>query len=126
MLSLLALLGILAVLILAASTTPQAGGRSMTRVALVLFGLVSLMSLTLASSQFGNRLAPVEGYWFIAGRIFLMLGLTIGMPLLLAAGAVQAASRTGMSRILTIAAGLVAAIGGWAVGMICMFAIVWS
>ena len=55
-----------------------------------------------------------------------MLGLTIGMPLLLAAGAVQAASRTGMSSMLTIAAGLVAAIGGWVVGMICMFAIVWS
>ncbi|HEU4689529.1 MAG TPA: hypothetical protein VFS23_14245 [Vicinamibacterales bacterium] len=126
MLSLLALLGLLAILVTAASTSQQTGGRSLGRVTLILFGIVGLMSLTLASPRFGNRLAATEGYWPVAGRIFLMLALTIGTPLLLSATAVRATMRAGSNWMLAIAAGVVAAIGGWVLGIITMFAIAWS
>jgi hypothetical protein len=126
MLTLLALLGLAAILLTAVSATRRPGGRLVARGTLVVFCLVGLMSLILASPRFGNRLAATEGYWSIAGRIFLMLGLTIGMPLVLAAAAVQATMRAGSNRMLVIAAGLVAAICGWALGTVIMFAIVWS
>jgi hypothetical protein len=126
MLSLLALLGLLTILFMAGSTTKRAGGPSLARVIVMLLGMLCIMSLALASPRFGNRLTSIEGYWPIAGRIFLMLALTIAMPLVLSATAVRAASRAGSGRILALGAGLVAAIGGWVLGMICMFAIVWS
>ena len=126
MLSLLALLGLLAILVTSASTSQQTGGRSLGRVTLILFGIVGLMSLTLASPRFGNRLAATEGYLPVAGRMFLLLALTIGMPLVLSATAVRATMRAGSNWMLAIAAGVVAAIGGWVLGIITMFAIAWS
>ena len=126
MLSLLALLGLLTLLFMAASTTKRAGGPSLARVTMIALGMMGLMSLALASPRFGNQLTSSEGYWPIAGRICLMLALTIALPLVRSAAAVHAPSRAGSGWILTLGAGLVAAIGGWVLGMICMFAIVWS
>ena len=126
MLSLLALLGFVGFLLVATPVVRRGRAFSPARVALVPFGLLCHTSLILASPRFGNRLAATEGYWPMAGPIFLKLALTIGTPLELSAAAVRATMRAGCNWMLVIAAGVVAAICGWFLGIFTMFAIVWS
>jgi hypothetical protein len=126
-LSLLVVLGLF-VLLLSSARSPasQLGGRWLGRIGAMLLGIVALISIALASDRLGNRLSPVEGYWPVAGRIFLTLGMTIGAPLMLSAVAIRAASRAGGSTIVIAGAGFFTALVGWFVGLICMFAFVWS
>jgi hypothetical protein len=125
MLSLLALFLILGVVLIASSRIPLRGGHRLAVLVALTAALIGLVSLALASPRFGNRLAESEGYWRIAGRTFVLLSLTAGMPLGLTAAAVQAARRATSSRIVLAGVGVCAAIGGLALGIICMFAIWW-
>lgn len=99
--------------------------RSLILVTTAVIGLAVVYGLAVASSPFGNRQAASQGYGVTAAWVLLMVGLTIVAPAVISAIVVHHVGRGGRSAGLVYAAGLAAACGGWALGVVLFSALIW-
>ena len=81
-------------------------------------GLILLLAAFVASSSGGNVLAPRYGYGYTAPRSLLLHGLTLGLPLVVTAVAVQALAGRVSSRLGLYAIGVFCAGAAWVVGLL--------
>jgi hypothetical protein len=81
-------------------------------------GLIILLAAFVASPIGGNALAPTYGYGHTAPRSLLLHGLMLGLPLVAAAGAVQALARRVSSRLALYAIGVFCAGAAWVAGVL--------
>jgi hypothetical protein len=81
-------------------------------------GLIVLLAAFAASATGGNALAPVYGYGYTAPRSLLAHGLTLGLPLLATAIAVQLLAGRLSSRLGLYVLGVLCAALAWVVAVI--------
>jgi hypothetical protein len=80
--------------------------------------LILVFAAFVASPIGGNVLAPKYGYRYTAPRSLLLHGLTLGLPLLATAAAVNALAARVSSRLGLYAIGVVCAAVAWIVGVV--------
>jgi len=81
-------------------------------------GLIVILAAFAASATGGNALAPVYGYGYTAPRSLLAHGLTLGLPLLATAIAVQLLAGRLSSRFGLYVVGVLCAALAWVVAVI--------